>query len=84
MQHDIILVIHSILIDIDKCKEGTHDCSNFARCVNLIGGYDCECHAGFEGDGTTCTGMTARTTLPVFSFFFFIIIISDAKYQGST
>ena len=44
------------LIDIDECKEGNHNCSNFATCINVNQGYDCECHLGFVGDGVTCRG----------------------------
>ena len=45
------------LTDINECDEETHNCPNFARCVNVPGDYDCECRIGFEGDGFTCTGM---------------------------
>ena len=42
--------------DIDECKEGTHNCSNFAGCISMPGGYNCECYTIFEGDGMICTG----------------------------
>ena len=42
--------------DVDECKEGNHNCSNFATCINMNQGYDCECHVGFVGDGVTCRG----------------------------
>ena len=45
-----------ILTDINECEEGTHNCSNFARCVDMPLGYGCECRIGYEGDGVTCTG----------------------------
>lgn len=38
-------------IDIDECKAGTAECLPGAKCVNTQGGYDCLCHAGFDGDG---------------------------------
>ena len=49
------------LTDINECEEGTHDCSNFAKCVNVPGDYDCHCLVGFEGDGMTCTGIISVT-----------------------
>ncbi|KAK6591135.1 fibrillin 2 syndatyly ems [Cryptosporidium xiaoi] len=35
--------------DIDECKLGTHTCSqNNQRCINTIGGYECECLNGYR------------------------------------
>jgi hypothetical protein len=44
-------------LDIDECSEGSHNCSKYAKCKNSHGGYSCECHTGYEGDGETCTRM---------------------------
>ena len=44
-------------LDINECSEGSHNCSNHAKCKNYYGGYSCECLTGFEGDGENCTRM---------------------------
>ncbi len=41
-------------VDIDECKEATHDCHADALCINTPGSYACECFIGYSGDGTTC------------------------------
>ncbi|XP_041075267.1 protein kinase C-binding protein NELL1-like [Polyodon spathula] len=38
--------------DIDECAEGVVWCHNRSRCVNLPGGYHCECRNGFHDNGT--------------------------------
>ncbi|KAJ2940992.1 hypothetical protein O0L34_g13117 [Tuta absoluta] len=41
--------------DIDECREGTHLCDSFQRCVNTVGGHECHCKDGFELDASgTC------------------------------
>lgn len=40
-------------VDIDECR-GSHICSEYAECVNRIGGYDCHCLQGYEGNGFEC------------------------------
>ena len=35
--------------DFDECASGTHECQNGATCVNVYGGYSCECLTGFTG-----------------------------------
>ena len=37
------------LLDIDECLT-TNPCKNGATCVNSIGGYQCQCAPGFEGN----------------------------------
>ena len=37
--------------DIDECIEGTAECDTDASCNNTIGGYNCSCNSGYEGDG---------------------------------
>ena len=69
-------------IDIDECKEGTHNCHSFARCVNIPGGYDCESHIGFEGDGVLCTGMI-RINITL-SHVLLVVHSSDEIMHAST
>ena len=34
--------------DKDECK--VNPCKNSATCINLIGGFECKCLPGFQGD----------------------------------
>ena len=49
-----IIVINCI--DIGECLIGTHNCSQL--CVELDGGYECDCSEGYEigDDEVTCEG----------------------------
>jgi hypothetical protein len=38
-------------VDIDECFEGADNCTEDATCVNVEGGYYCDCDPGFESDG---------------------------------
>ena len=40
-----------VIADIDECIEGTAECDTDANCTNTIGGYNCSCNSGYEGDG---------------------------------
>lgn len=44
-----------VCTDIDECALGTDNCDDDAQCENLPGTFECECNAGYEGDGVTCT-----------------------------
>lgn len=46
-------------MDIDECS-GSHICSEFAQCYNRNGGYDCDCLAGYEGNGYDCQRILSR------------------------
>ena len=39
------------IADIDECVGGTTECDSEATCINTIGGYNCSCNSGYEGDG---------------------------------
>jgi len=41
----------SLLLDVDECNEGMHDCPHLTTCKNTEGSYECECP---DGD---CRGM---------------------------
>ena len=46
--------------DEDECAFGLHDCDLvLGECVNIEGGYICQCIYGYEGDGKVggCHGM---------------------------
>ena len=44
-------------LDIEECFIGTHNCSH--HCVELDGGYNCNCANGYElkDDKVTCEGV---------------------------
>ena len=46
--------------DVDECTTGSHNCHANATCTNIDGTYSCACISGYEGNGTTCTGMQAN------------------------
>ena len=50
----------SLCIDIDECAEDMHNCSIYkgqanAVCTNTLGGFECNCAQGWQGDGSYCT-----------------------------
>ena len=45
-----------VLLDINECENGNHDCNENATCVNTAGHFKCSCNKGFSGDGKTCSG----------------------------
>lgn len=49
--------------EIDECLEGTHNCSENARCEKVAGGYTCVCGTGLEWNGNTCTGISKIQTI---------------------
>ena len=42
-------------VDIDECRIGTSTCDVTALCINSPGSHQCQCQAGYSGDGYTCT-----------------------------
>ena len=48
--------VSSLLIDIDECDAGSHDCDMNANCTNTEGSFTCQCITGYYGDGYNCTG----------------------------
>ena len=54
--------------DKDECK--VNPCKNSATCINLIGGFECKCLPGFQGD--VCeqgTYLLMNLGIPVINFF---------------
>ena len=44
--------------DVNECAdESLFQCDPNAECVNKVGTYDCQCLAGYDGDGKTCTNL---------------------------
>ena len=46
----------NVILDIDECAAGTHNCSEKAECKNLKGRFNCTCKTGFAGHGQNCSG----------------------------
>jgi len=44
----------------DECAVNNGNCSQFARCSNVPGGYECSCLAGFTGSGFDCKTLATR------------------------
>lgn len=50
-------------VDIDECS-GNHICSEFAECINELGGYSCRCYNGYQGNGFICDPIPPQTQPP--------------------
>ena len=54
-----LIIIIMIIIDIDECTEGTHNCTSNGNCENTKGSYICHCGRGYrtpEWDARRCVG----------------------------
>ena len=39
----------NLLLDIDECGDGSHDCTwSNSQCINLVGSYFCSCQSGWR------------------------------------
>ena len=47
-------------VDIDECLVDNGGCGAFADCTNTVGGRECACQDGFEGDGFDCVCIEGR------------------------
>ena len=45
-----------MLLDIDECSTGEHNCTHNQQCVNKPGDYQCECVSGYELLNGNCEG----------------------------
>ena len=57
VNHVTVAMFWVFFIDIDECDDQMYDCSEFANCENLDGGYNCRCQSGYTGSGMACEGM---------------------------
>lgn len=67
--------------DISECSSSTsHDCDEYATCLEIPGGFTCECHSGFSGDGHSCTGKISISSrceiFPYVSSVWSVLILS--------
>ena len=45
-----------MLLDINECSNGSHDCDVNANCTNTNGSHSCTCKEGYTGKGESCQG----------------------------
>ena len=55
-----VLNNNPLCVDVDECTEELHNCSTYkgqpnAICTNTIGGFQCHCTQGWQGDGYFCS-----------------------------
>ena len=47
-----------LLLDVNECSTGVHNCHRNADCTDTPGAFRCRCSAGYNGDGIqSCTGI---------------------------
>ena len=46
-----------IILDVDECASGVHNCKSNERCVNKPGRFVCKCLDGYESVNNVCQGM---------------------------
>ena len=52
-----------MLLDIDECSTGDHNCTQNQWCVNSPGTFICECVSGYELLNGTCKGTAIKIKL---------------------
>ena len=50
-----------MLLAIDECSNGSHDCDVNANCTNTNGSHSCTCKEGYSGKGKSCQGKISQT-----------------------
>ena len=48
------------MTDIDECVRDSIDCGLNAVCININGGYRCDCVEGFYRNGSDCRKLSAK------------------------
>ncbi|XP_061373357.1 putative wall-associated receptor kinase-like 16 [Gastrolobium bilobum] len=62
--------------DINECMV-SNDCIAGAKCINFIGGYNCSCPKGYEGDGkTTCLRKSGRDIILIIALSVSVMVIA--------
>lgn len=50
------MIVYFVLVDVDECEIGAHNCDMHASCVNVPGSFKCTCREGWFGNGIKCIG----------------------------
>ena len=51
-----LILANHMLLDIDECSTGVHNCTQNQQCVNMPGTFICECVSGYELLNGNCEG----------------------------
>ncbi|XP_072042802.1 uncharacterized protein [Amphiura filiformis] len=54
-------IVEVLILDINECTNGEHNCYDDATCTNTMGSFSCACNRGYIGDGTTCIDVNECT-----------------------
>ena len=54
-----------LLVDIDECITGSHECDVNVNCTNTVGSHNCTCKEGFTGNGRLCLGTLTSDLLTI-------------------
>ncbi|XP_069622888.1 adhesion G protein-coupled receptor E3-like [Ranitomeya imitator] len=44
---------NGVCVEVNECRDGTHQCDAYAECKNIQSGYYCECKKGFQRENVT-------------------------------
>ena len=50
------MILWYVVLDIDECSTGAHNCTQDQQCVNIPGTFICECVSGYELLNGNCKG----------------------------
>ena len=75
--NNFILLVFVLLIDIDECTMGRHDCHGKASCTNIHGAFYCTCNRGYTGNGKSCSGKYGNSfhIFPLLLILFLFLIL---------
>ena len=63
--------------DVGECgNHSLNNCSDYARCENTDGGFNCTCQDGYVGDGISCAGQSQKRFLFLQGFKFLVLVRS--------
>ena len=71
------MLLPATTVDIDECLRQHHNCSENALCTDIIGSFECDCLAGYTGNGVNCTSKLFFLMLTVMHINFFSTVCTD-------
>ena len=57
-----------LIVDINECETGKHNCDANATCKNTEGSFVCTCKPGYSGNGVNCTGNNSTSVFFIIYF----------------
>ena len=82
----VIVLQTAVIIDVDECSIGQHNCNQNAECTNTIGSFICTCRTGYEGNGLFCQGLIMTKSCQWYRYLITLsitYIVVDAVLIGS-